>query len=94
MNVSKKSGSNGREGVSRCVYSSPGRRSCSDAGNEKDGPAASMAEAGSGAGRPRSVAADERRPFPPAACVARLNICGIRPREREEDELPSGGWMD
>jgi hypothetical protein len=45
-------------------------------------------------GSPISVAELVLLPFVEVpTCVARLNICGIRAREREDEVLPSGGWI-
>lgn len=45
-------------------------------------------------GRPISVAELVRLPFVEAPTwVARLNMCGIRAREREDALPPSGGWI-
>lgn len=102
--VSKKSGSKGSEGVSKCEYSSPGNSSCSLVGNEElaDDPVpgtlvvAAFKSEGSLVciGSPISVAELALRPLVPDACVARLNICGIRARDNEEEEdEPSGGCI-
>lgn len=102
--VSKKSGSKGSEGVSKWEYSSPGNNSCSLEGKEEpvDDPVPetlfviALKSEGSPVyiGSPISVAELVLRPLVPVACVARLNICGIRARDNEEEEdEPSGGCI-
>lgn len=84
------------------MYSSPGRRSLSLEGKEVTPELFPdevlplmdfMSFVSLPIGRPISAAELVRRPLALVEVVARLNICGKRALERDEEVEPSGGWI-